>query len=101
MNNSELKTEFDNMRCMPMFELEIVNNEGGPDYLIVNLSCDDKGIYFSFDTDNKPVFFDGEIEEVGASYLLPWDDCFSLDEHLQTIDENLTEGFILPNHIYR
>jgi len=96
MNNNELLEQFNEMKCMPLFEYALPDDE----YLVVNLTADNKGLYFSFDENSLDVSFDGEIEKVGGSYHLPWDDCFGLDEHLQTIDNNMTEGFLMPNNLF-
>lgn len=81
----------------PLFEIELINDE----YLLVYLECDKKGIRFYFDNDNKPVYFDGIIQEITQKgYRLPFDDCFSLDEHLETVYSNVNEGFIIPNQLF-
>ena len=50
MNNS-IRTEWENMRCFPIFEYKISES----DYLVVELSLseDNQEIEFSFDSDNK------------------------------------------------
>ena len=98
MNN--LIEEFNSMQCMPMFELEIVND----DYLLVHLSIDEKGIYFEFDAE-LPTWFDGDIVKIHDNrYLMPFDEpeyLQSLDYYLQGISENLTDGYLLPNNLMR
>ena len=93
--------EWDDMlsrHVMPFFELEIINDE----YLLVNLELHEKGIRFSFDSDNKPVSFDGEIIEINnCSFVLPFEDDSSLDSYLEMIMENLNEGYLLPNNLDR
>lgn len=86
---------------IPLFELEITNKEGEEDYLLVNLTCGEAGIYFSFD-DSYPTWFDGEIRLAGAQYLLPYDEYVdSLDSMLEMIMDNLTEGYLIPNNLLR
>ncbi len=96
-----LKTQFQTMlanNIIPVFEFEMSNDE----YLVVNIYLDDKGIGFEFDNDNLPVSFDGEIENEGDTWLLPFDECFEeLDHYLQMISENITDGFLIPNDLYR
>ena len=96
-----IKTQFSEMLTrgiMPVFELEIVND----DYLLISLSINDKGVVFSFDTMELPVSFDGEIEILSdIVFMLPFDNCFDhLDHYLEMISDNINEGFILPNNLY-
>lgn len=72
------------------------------DWLLVNIECSDQGIVFSFDSDNKRVAFDGEIITYNdCRYCLPYDEYFEdLDYYLQMIDQNIIEGFLLPNDLY-
>ena len=46
-----------NSGTLPIFEIELIDDE----YLLVNLELNNDGIEFSFDGDDKPVYFDGEI----------------------------------------
>jgi hypothetical protein len=83
-----------------LFELEIVNDE----YLLVDLDLTEKGIEFSFDSDNKPCSFDEEIETIHDNrYLLPFDSdsYYCLDNYLEMIHDNLLEGYLSPNNLYR
>lgn len=82
---------------LPLFEIELNND----DFLVVNISCNFEGLIFSFGDFGLGHKFSGNIEHIGSCYLLPWDDCFSLDEHIQTIYEEITEGFILPNNLFK
>ena len=82
---------------IPMFEIALNNG----DYLVVdiNYAQDDDHISFTFD-DSLPVFFDGEIKKHGGGYRIMLDDCFdSLDSYLETIYNNIMEGYILPNDL--
>ena len=86
---------------MPLFELEIQDESGEEDYLLVSLTCGSHGIYFNFD-DVYSTAFDEDIEHVGSQYLLPFDEYTdSLDSMLEYISDNLTEGYILPNNLFR
>lgn len=96
-----IKQQFEEMLTRgitPLFEIELPENE----YLIVNLSINDKGVEFSFDSNDLPVAFDGDIEVINSNrYLLPFDEyTTNLDDYLQTISDNLTEGYLLPNNLF-
>ena len=98
MNNS-IRTEWENMRCFPIFEYKISEN----DWLVVDiqLSEDNQEIEFSFDSDNKKNWFSGEVITINENrYKITVDPDFSLDEHLQLIDKEMTEGYLLPNGLY-
>ena len=77
----------------------MINDE----YLIVNIQISDKGVKFSFDSDNKRTAFDDDIVVINDNrYLLPFDEYMQdLDLYLQMIDQNITEGFLLPNDLYQ
>lgn len=82
---------------IPCFEIELNNG----DYMLVdiNYAQDDNYISFTFD-DSLPVFFDGEIKKHGGGYRILLDDCFSnLDSYLETIYDNIIEGYIIPNDL--
>ena len=82
---------------IPCFELEISNG----DYLLVDIDYTQGNDYigFSFD-DNLPVFFDGEIKKRGSQYHVMLDECFdNLDSYLETIYNNIIEGYIIPNDL--
>ena len=72
------------------------------DWLLVNIKCSDQGITFSFDSMEKPVYFDGEIITYNDCYFcMPFDEYFEdLDYYLQAISDNIIEGFLLPNDLY-
>lgn len=96
-----IKQQFDAMLkrgVMPYMEYQT----SADDWVLVTLSYDDKGVTFSFDSDNKPVSFDGEIVEYNDCFFcLPYDEYSDdLDYYLQMIDQNITEGFLLPNDLY-
>ena len=112
MKYDNFVTHFNDMRCMPLFEIELKNNE----YLIVKLSIKYKksktgNLYpvgLSFDFDNReqiapykllPTYFDGIIKGMNGHYWLSFDECFSLDYHIQMIYDNVITGFIYPNNL--
>lgn len=96
-----IKKQFDEMLSrgiIPVFEHELPNDE----WLTVDISVNDKGVLFSFDSNSLPVSFDGEIEVINDNhYLLPFDDCFdNLDTYLEMISVNVMEGYLLPNNLF-
>lgn len=89
---------------IPCFEYEMSNGE----YLLVNIQITDKqadaqGLLFSFDTEDKFVSFDGDIitfKNNNNLFLLPFDgDSEDLDYYLQGLDENIIEGYLIPNEL--
>ena len=89
---------------MPVFEIGLENGE----YLEVNLGLHidgrcaaNSGVTFEIDTDDLPTFFDGAIKNKGGGvYILPYDKYFdNLDTYLETIMENILEGYLLPNNL--
>jgi hypothetical protein len=97
-----IRSEFDDMLqtgTIPCFEFEMV----GGDWLLVDISLNEKGVTFSFDTDTKPVYFDGDIETIDDNfYILPYEsnEDFNLDAVLELIHENIVDGFLIPNNLY-
>ena len=87
------------MRCFPIFEYKISES----DYLVVELSLseDNQEIEFSFDSDNKKNWFSGDVVTINDNrYKITVDPDMSLDEHIQLIDQEMTEGYLLPNGLY-
>lgn len=80
---------------IPFLEYELVNG----DYLTVEIEAIETGLQFSADFNDLPCFFNGEIIGSGNFWLLPYDDCFSLDEHLQLIDQNIREGYLMTHNL--
>lgn len=80
---------------IPFLEYELCNGE----FLTVEIQATDAGLEFSADFNDLPCFFDGQIVGSGNFWLLPYDLDFSLDEHLQLIDQNITEGYLLANNL--
>lgn len=112
MKYTQLATQFEQMKSVPLFEIAMVND----DYLLVDLSIRYKasktgsqypvGIEFKFDQrlpvspyNELPVSFDGCVTGKHGYYFYPFDECFSLDEHLQEIYSNVVEGFLIPNNL--
>lgn len=80
----------------PYLEYELFNGE----FLTVDIQTNDVGLEFSFDADGLHCFFDGCIQRTGINFwVLPYDLDFSLDQHLELIDQNITEGYILANNL--
>ncbi len=93
-----IKAEFQNMQYAPLFEFEIPGDE----HLFVSLKMVKKGIEFSFDNDSLPTSFGGDvIKTSGRSYLIKCDEfTSSLDELLQSVHNEMIEGYLLPNGLY-
>lgn len=87
---------------LPIMEYQI----GEDDYLIVDLELVDAGsaIIFSFDRQSFPtadVWFSGEVIKVLNNFQITIDEYTdNLDICLQQIDQEMLEGFILPNGLY-
>jgi hypothetical protein len=82
-----------------MFEIELIDGE----YLNVDLGIVGNGIYFTFDQDGLPVYFDGDIISVGDGvYVLPFDEYeyMTLQYMLDVIVGNIREGYIAPNGLF-
>lgn len=100
-----IKDQFDAMLesgKIPAMEYPIKNDDNGNDWLLVDIGINDQGITFSFDSMEKPVSFDGEIITYNDCYFcMPYDQYFEdLDYYLQAINDNIMEGFLLPNDLY-
>lgn len=83
---------------LPVMQFELKDDN----WLLVDFSVDEEGITFSFDTDNLPVYFDGDVQPRGNNtFFLPWHEYdFTLDSQLQLISDNIKDGFILANNLY-
>lgn len=83
---------------IPCFEYKLNNGE----YLIVNLEVVKKGIKFSFDSMDLKTWFSGEIIKIHDNrYLLKADQYTEdLDSYLQQIDQEILDGFIVPNDLF-
>lgn len=89
-------------RRVPVLEYQIDED----DYLIVDLALVDDGsaILFSFDRRPFPtadVWFSGDVIPVLDNYQITIDEYTdNLDIYLQQIDQEMMEGFIIPNGLY-
>ena len=87
---------------LPIMEYQI----GEDDFLQVDLALVDEGsaILFSFDRYPFPtadVWFSGDVVPVLNNFQITIDEFTdSLDLYLQQIDQEMMEGFILPNGLY-
>lgn len=86
---------------IPCFEFELNNGE----YLLVDLELNEnkKEIIFSFDSMNLKTWFSGNVKTYhDCRFALPIDDyCESLDQVLEVIFEEINEGFIIPNRLFK
>ena len=105
-----VKQQFDEMLQagrIPFMEYPVLIN-GKKEWLLIELSANDKGIEFSFDNFGLPASFDGSIVAYSDThYMMPYDsfdrgenDSDDLDYYLIAISENITEGFICNNGIW-
>lgn len=96
MNTIQVQfSEMLNRGTLPYLEYELIDGE----FLLVEIQATDKGLEFSADFNDLPCFFDGQISGSGNFWLLPYDLDFSLDQHLELIDQNITEGYLLANNL--
>jgi hypothetical protein len=102
-NIQAISQQWENMlpgNTIPCFELELKDGE----FLLVDLElfADLEEIRFSFDSMNLKTWFSGNIKEIhDCKFALPiteFDD--NLDELLQVIYQEISEGFILPNDLF-
>lgn len=101
MNNS-IRIEWDAMisrGTIPVIEYQTGKN----DWLVVyiQLSENNQEIEFSFDSDNKKTRFSGEVIKINDNrYKITVDPDMSLDRHLETISDEMSEGYLLPNGLF-
>lgn len=96
MNTIQVQfSEMLNRGTLPYLEYELFDGE----FLSVEIQATDKGLEFSFDANDLSCFFDGQITGSGNFWLLPYDDCFSLDQHLELIDQNIRDGYIIAHSL--
>ena len=103
--------QWDNMitrGVMPLMEYQT----GEDDYLIVNIELhhNKRCMWFEFNIDPvqaDKVWFSGDVKpynrnkKVNSWFKLYVDPCFdSLDCYLQQIDQEIVEGYLLPNDLY-
>ena len=99
MNNTELLQAYNNMLesgIIPVIEIEIPDG----DFVTVTITADDLGMHFDFDQMDLSTHFSGIIEDYNSTYMLPWDEDYSLDAHINNVYEEVLEGFIIPNNLY-
>lgn len=100
------KTLFNQWQAMlesgriPVLEYELLNG----DYLLVHidlhLAKGKGGFRFSFDSNDLPMWFSGNVKKLGYKFVLPFDKyCDDLDTYLQQVDQEITEGFLIPNNL--
>lgn len=87
-------------RRIPVLEYELNNG----DYLLVSVKFvlfrGKGGFRFDFDRGNLPTFFSSAVKIVKDTQYLPFDKYFdNLDTYLQQIDQEITEGFLIPNNL--
>ena len=89
--------EMVNAGRMPILEMELGNDE----FLLVDLSIDvNVGMIFSFDTNDMPVSFDGDIIELSKNqFALPFDEYTTKHGMLEMIYDNVQDGFISYNNL--
>lgn len=95
--------QWNDSTLIPVMEYKLSNGE----YLVVDVSVWNpdssrakKGFCFDFDDLGLKTWFSGEVKNRGGCFFIEFDECLSLDEELQRIDEEITEGFLLPNNLY-
>lgn len=96
-----LKDQWDTMinsGRIPVLEYQVSEDK----WLTVNIYFRGSCLLFSFD--KEPIcdtYFSGEIEKVLDNYQIDFDWCFdNLDRYLQMIDQEMTEGYLIPNNLY-
>lgn len=80
---------------LPFLEYELFDGE----FLTVEIQATNEGLQFSADFNDLPCFFDGKIVGSGNFWLLPYDLDFSLDQHLELIDQNIRDGYIIAHSL--
>ena len=82
---------------IPCIEYAII----GDDWLVVDITVGNDGVWFNFDQLDLSVYFDGAINGENGYYSIAWSDLewISLDNILQFIDDNIRDGFIYANNL--
>lgn len=89
-----------NNGIIPALEYEMLNG----DWLVVDIELTDNGLRFSFDNMDLSTWFSGDIigQRDGIYFILPFDDHIdSLDDMLARINDEIIEGFLIPNNLYK
>lgn len=95
-----IQQQFDTMLergIIPVFEFELSNGE----FIIVDISINDSGVVFSFDTQDAILYFSGNVERISDNtFVYQFDEYFdSLDYYLQEIHQEIIEGYIAANNL--
>ena len=102
MNNS-IRNEWEKLISSGMIPA-IEYQTGENDYLIVDiqLSDDNECFFFSFDKYLLcDVYFSGNITAFSNIYYrYPVDEEMNIDWHLNAINQEMTEGYLLPNGLF-
>ena len=75
---TKLLQEFKEMKKLPLFEIEIEAEGFDSEFFIYHIEADEKGIYAGGCSNSG-------FHPYGIS--VAWDECFSLDEHLEALYE--------------
>lgn len=82
---------------IPCFEFELTDGE----FLLVDISFCDDGLYFEFDENNLKTWFSGDVIKYGGGYKIKFNGCFdNLDYYLREIYTEVMDGFVIPNNLY-
>ena len=95
MKTETLLKQFNEMTAMPYMEIEMENGE----FILIELTANEKGIDVQFDKQFK-AYFSSNVKEHGIGFFMPFDECFTLDEHLLEIYNEIIEGYLIPNNLY-
>ena len=99
-----LKNQWDSMQCLPLSEYEL-NIDG--EFMVVHFDFTNQGITFTVDLTGMfepKIHFSGEVCKPYANrddiFMLPFDPDFDkLDHYLRQIDQEIIEGFLIPNDL--
>ena len=102
MNNS-IRNEWGKLISSGIISV-IEYQTGENDWLVVyiQLSDDNECFFFSFDKDPLcDVYFSGNVTTFSNIYYrYPVDKEMNIDWHLNAINQEMTEGYLLPNGLY-
>ncbi len=91
-------------RCEFFAEYELSNDE----FLVVNYGYDEKnhGVYFelNINLDDYTTHFSGEVLELeNRIFSLPFEFEYfeNLDHYLEQISQEINEGFLIPNNLFK
>lgn len=100
MCNQQLSDQWCNMidrGIIPVIEYPIVGNN----YLTVDIMYSPKGLLFELSEEGETRFSAKVVGRGSISYYLPFDQNSDqgLDHYLQEINQEVTEGFLIPNQL--